>query len=30
MKADAEDKFKYHPNLIFQKEENGFLFYKHR
>ena len=30
MKADAEDKFRYHPNLIFQKEENGFLFYKHR
>ena len=27
---DAEDKFKYHPNLIFLKEENGFLFYKHR
>ena len=30
MKADAEDRFKYHPNLIFLKEENGFLFYKHR
>jgi hypothetical protein len=30
MKTDAEDEFKYHPNLIFQKEENGFLFYKHR
>ena len=30
MKVDAEEKFKYHPNLIFIKEENGFLFYKHR
>jgi hypothetical protein len=30
MKADVEDDFKYHPNLIFQKEENGFLFYKHK
>jgi hypothetical protein len=30
MKVDVEEKFKYHPNLIFIKEENGFLFYKHR
>jgi hypothetical protein len=30
MKVNVEEKFKYHPNLIFIKEENGFLFYKHR
>jgi hypothetical protein len=30
MKVDAEEKFKYHPHVIFIKEENGFLFYKHR
>jgi 4-amino-4-deoxy-L-arabinose transferase-like glycosyltransferase len=30
MKSDAEDRFKYHPNLILINEENGFLFYKHR
>jgi len=24
MKVDADEKFKYHPNLIFIKEENGF------
>jgi len=30
LKSDAEDKFKYHPNLIFLKEENGFMFYKRK
>lgn len=30
LKADAEDRFKYHPNLIFLKEENGFMFYKRK
>jgi 4-amino-4-deoxy-L-arabinose transferase-like glycosyltransferase len=30
MKSDAEDRFKYHPNLILIREENGFLFYKHK
>jgi 4-amino-4-deoxy-L-arabinose transferase-like glycosyltransferase len=30
MKTNAEDRFKYHPNLILIKEENGFLFYKHK
>lgn len=30
LKTDAEDKFKYHPNLILMKEENGFLFYKRK
>ncbi|NQW76062.1 MAG: glycosyltransferase family 39 protein, partial [Cytophagales bacterium] len=30
MKSDAEDRFKYHPNLILINEENGFLFFKHR
>jgi 4-amino-4-deoxy-L-arabinose transferase-like glycosyltransferase len=30
MKSDAEDRFKYHPNLILIKEENGFIFYKHK
>lgn len=29
MKSDAEERFKYHPNLILMKESNGFLFYKH-
>ncbi len=28
MKNTVEDKYRYHPNLIFIKEENGFLFYK--
>jgi 4-amino-4-deoxy-L-arabinose transferase-like glycosyltransferase len=30
MKSDAEDRFKYHPNLILINEQNGFLFYKHK
>jgi 4-amino-4-deoxy-L-arabinose transferase-like glycosyltransferase len=30
MKADVKEELKYHPNLILLKEENGFLFYKHR
>jgi hypothetical protein len=30
MKTNAEDRYKYHPNLILIKEENGFLFYKHK
>ena len=30
MKSDVEDQFKFHPNLIFIKEENGFLFYRHQ
>ena len=30
MKLDAEDRFKYHPNLILINEQNGFLFYKHK
>ena len=30
MKADTEDRFKYHPNLILINEANGFLFYKHK
>ncbi len=30
MKVNVEEKVKYHPNLIFIKEENGCLFYKHR
>jgi hypothetical protein len=30
MKSDAEDRFKYHSNLILINEENGFMFYKHR
>lgn len=30
MKTNAEDRYRYHPNLILIKEENGFLFYKHK
>jgi len=30
MKSDAEDRFKYHPNLILINEQNGFLFYKYK
>jgi 4-amino-4-deoxy-L-arabinose transferase-like glycosyltransferase len=30
LKVDAENKFKYHPNLILMKEENGFMFYKRK
>ena len=30
MKTNVEDRYRYHPNLILIKEENGFLFYKHR
>ncbi|MHA8065401.1 ArnT family glycosyltransferase [Aquirufa sp. ROCK2-A2] len=30
LKTDAENKFRYHPNLIFIKEENGFLFFKRK
>ncbi len=30
MKNDVDDAMKYHPHLSFMKEENGFLFYKHK
>jgi hypothetical protein len=30
MKTNVEDRYRYHPNLILIKEENGFLFYKHK
>ena len=30
MKNDVDDAMKYHPNISFMKEENGFLFFKHK
>jgi 4-amino-4-deoxy-L-arabinose transferase-like glycosyltransferase len=30
LKSDAENQFRYHPKLIFIKEENGFMFYKRK
>jgi hypothetical protein len=30
MKTNVEDRYRYHPNLILIKEENGFLFFKHK
>jgi 4-amino-4-deoxy-L-arabinose transferase-like glycosyltransferase len=30
MKTNVEDNYRYHPNLILIKEENGFLFFKHK
>ncbi|MFL0160926.1 ArnT family glycosyltransferase [Aquirufa salirivi] len=30
MKNDVDDAMKYHPNITFMKEENGFLFFKHK
>ena len=30
MKNDVDDIMKYHPHITFMKEENGFLFYKHK
>ncbi len=30
MKNDVDDAMRYHPHLTFMKEENGFLFFKHK
>ncbi|RXK50759.1 ArnT family glycosyltransferase [Aquirufa rosea] len=30
MKNDVDDAMRYHPHITFMKEENGFLFFKHK